>query len=515
MPPPTRGLVLSENEAYTQPGAAVVLDNWKPTLTGISLRGGCVEWCALPETTPVISAFNYASGIVAKMFAANASKLYDVTTVTPVLVKSGQSSGNYTASQLANASGDYLIAVNDAGDAPLRFDGTTWTTLNAGQITGPPGSTVVAGANLTHVCKYRNRWFFIEGNSMNAWYLPLNAIQGALSMIPLSGAASKGGKLLFCASWSIDAGDGIDDKIVFATDQGELLIFTGSNPADAANWRQEGRYEVSAPLGKNAYMLVGGDLLIATVDGIVPTSGAITKSRAELELAAITRNIRPMWREEVLDKREHHWTMCNWPEYGGHFVTWPGGKPGKQYCAVVNSATGAWCRFVGWDAMCFIRMRGDMFFGTQKGKIMQADRTGYDNGMPYVATMVGGWNVFNSPAQTVTWRQARLSFSSRAAEPFNPQIAACVDYIVSIPTPPPAGPDPGLLDLWDEGLWDTALWDAGEAPPAAKRNTLWVSVGMTGYSHAPIVQVTVAQQAKPVVNLIQIDCTFERAGITV
>ena len=52
-----------------------------------------------------------------------------------------------------------------------------------------------------------------------------------LSMIPLSGAATKGGKLLFGATWSIDAGDGIDDKCVFVTDQGELLIFTGSDPS--------------------------------------------------------------------------------------------------------------------------------------------------------------------------------------------------------------------------------------------------------------------------------------------
>ena len=49
-------------------------------------------------------------------------------------------------------------------------------------------------------------------------------------MIPLSGAATKGGKLLFCATWSIDAGDGIDDKLVFCTDLGELLIFTGGDP---------------------------------------------------------------------------------------------------------------------------------------------------------------------------------------------------------------------------------------------------------------------------------------------
>ena len=105
---------------------------------------------------------------------------------------------------------------------------------------------------------------------MNAWYLPLNAVGGLLALIPLSGAATKGGKLLFCATWSIDAGDGIDDKLVFCTDLGELLIFTGGDPASAANWRQEGRYEVRPPMGMNAHIGIGGDMLIATVDGIVP-----------------------------------------------------------------------------------------------------------------------------------------------------------------------------------------------------------------------------------------------------
>ena len=99
-------------------------------------------------------------------------------------------------------------------------------------------------------------------------------------------------------------------------------------------------------------------------------------------------------------------------------------------------------------------MRGDMFFGTQDGIIMQADRTGYDDGVPYTATLVGGWEVFQSPSQTITWRQARASFSARAGEPFAPQLSATTDYVVTLPPPPNAGPDPGVLDLWDEGLWD-------------------------------------------------------------
>jgi hypothetical protein len=47
------------------------------------------------------------------------------------------------------------------------------------------------------------------------------------------------------------------------------------------------------------------------------------------------------------------------------------------------------------------------------------------------------------------------------------------------------------------------------------RNTGWQSIGITGYSHAPIIQVTVAQVAKPDVELISIAGTFIRLGVTV
>jgi hypothetical protein len=338
----------------------------------------------------------------------------------------------------------------------------------------------------------------------------------------------------------------------------------------------------------NAHLAVGGDLLIATVDGIVPTSGAITKTRVELELAAITRNIKIMWRAEVLEKREWPWTMEKWDEYGGIFIAVPGSASGKERCLVVNAATGAWARYTGWDATCFVRMRGDMFFGTQGGIVMQADRTGYDDGRPYVAVLVGGWETFQSPSQTITWRQARASFTARAGEPFAPQLSGTIDYIVTLPTPPNAGPDPGVLDLWDQGLWGPnvslfyplwawssaytiggkaydaltennwdcaiahtsaasgtfeayraanpshwtlaatqptpsplppapgySIWDAGTPPPLVVRNTGWVSIGLTGFSHAPVVQVTVGQNARPEVDLISIAATFERAGINV
>jgi hypothetical protein len=123
--------------------------------------------------------------------------------------------------------------------------------------------------------------------------------------------------------------------------------------------------------------------------------------------------------------------------------------------------------------------------------------------------------MFQSPSQTITWRQARASFAASNGEPFQPQLSATTDYVVTIPTPPLAGPDPGVQDLWDQGLWDVAKWDAGTPGLPAVRNTGWVSIGLTGFSHAPIVQITVAQQALPVVDLISIGAVFERAGINV
>ena len=203
-------------------------------------------------------------------------------------------------------------------------------------------------------------------------------------------------------------------------------------------------------------------------------------------------------------------------DYGGVFVAMPGGTGTNQRCLVANNATGAWGRFVGWDATCFMTMRANMFFGTQSGIVMQADRTGYDDGRPYVATLVGGWEMFQQPsaddrvASGAGDIQIVVRCAVHATALGNDRLCGAVAAAA-----PPAGPDPGLQDVWDQGLWDDARWDAGIDSTLANRNTMWVSIGQTGFTHAPIVQVTVAQQARPEVELIAIAATFERGGMNV
>ena len=272
----------------------------------------------------------------------------------------------------------------------------------------------------------------------------------------------------------MDTGSGLDDKCVFVTDQGEVVIFAGTDPTASANWRQEGCYDISRPLGKNAHVKLGGDILVATLDGIVPLTATMQKDVSALSLAAITYNIEPMWTREFMNKRIYPWALAKWDEASALLVTFPGkasptmGIPTtvSNTVGVSNLHTGAWCRYVGWDALCFMQINGSLFFGTQDGKIMQAESGGRDDthwdatalkdiGNRYVCTMVGGWEMFQVPPNQVTWLQARAAFFSSAREPFEPQLSATVDYGFVIPPPPDPGPDPGLLDVWDQGLVGT------------------------------------------------------------
>jgi hypothetical protein len=419
-----------------------------------------------------------------------------------------------------------------------------------------PGAagTPVAALGLTQVWKYRRRLFFIQGSSMNAWYLDIDAVAGTLQPIPLSGSFTKGGTLLFGCTWSVSAGDGIDDKCIFVTTEGEIAVFTGTNPSDPLNWRQQGRYQISHPMGKNAWLNIGGDVLIITTDGLVPISQALTKDITALEFSALTRSIHPLWEKEIFDKNDRPWSMCKWEEFGGLFVTTPGGFIGDWRCFVANTVTGAWSRFTGWDALQFCTLSGSMFFGTQDGRIVQADIKGKDYsptrpppGTPeaangsglygmrtYTCTYVGGWEVFGSPPFTFTLRQARCSFNTRSPnETFIPQITACINYIVDVPLAPVPGPDFGLAEVWDEGLWGTgtsphppeppfeanepgkARWDQPGAAVAPTRTTMWVSIGETGVSHAPIVQASVFQEVMPDVEMLGISMLAEKAGVAV
>lgn len=507
---PVRGWVMTENMAMAQMAGAKVLDNWAPTQTGIRIRGGS-ELKATIGTGAVESLFTYVSGAQSEIFAADTENVYNITlvgdpTIIPTPDIAGQTGGEYSTFQFETSGGDFLYIVNGK-DKPQLYDGTAWTAIDG---TSTPAITGVTTSTLSQGWVYRSRIWFIQGGTTTAWYLPVDQLGGAASDFSLAGVFQKGGALLFGATWSLDSGSGLDDKVVFVSSEGEVAVFEGSTPSDQG-WSLVGRYDIAPPLGKDAKMQAGGDLLILTEDGIVPISQVIQKDPAALNLAAVTRPIEPAWRSEVSARKSLPWQIVKWPVMGIAIVSLPvvnGDTPPR--CLVVNLATGAWGRYTGWDTRSLTLYNGWGYFGTSDGKVMKAETGGADNGLPYACTYVGLFEHMGDVAATKVLKLARASFLS--GNPFVPQLSASVNYSVSLPSEP----DP-YVESQDSNVWDVAKWDEAKWSGIGERQaiTKWVGIGAAGFTIAPQVQITVSQTGTPDAELASFDIVFERAGVVV
>ncbi|MGK9053396.1 hypothetical protein [Neorhizobium petrolearium] len=509
-PAPTRGWVVNENLMMTAPGSAVMMENWFPTQRGIRLRGGSTRRATIGNG-PVVSLFSYQAGTIKKLFATSSTALYDVTTVAnptvpPAPAFSGLTSGYFSTTHMTNANGAvFLYAVNGTDD-PRTFNGTTWQAMNASST-----PTLTGATGLNAVWKHRNRLFFTQTGTMDAWYLAINSIGGALTKLPLAGVFQRGGSLLFGATWSTDAGDGMDDKCVFVTTEGEVAIYQGADPGTIADWALVGRYDISKPIGKNGFCSVGGDLLIITEEGIVPLSAATTKDPAALSLSAVTRAIEPEWRKEVLARRALPWEMEKWPSKGMMIVTLPANDLQEPYCFVANLQTGAWAKYTGWDTRCLSVFDDWAHFGTSDGRIMQCELGGTDDGETYVNTVVLSFDPLGALGYQKQVHMGRSIFL--ASQTFTAALSVSTDYQIDLPTPPNTGASTTVPGLWDVGLWDVSVWDDALGIKSVKSK--WESIGMSGFAIAPQIQVTCDGPNLPDAELVGIDITFEQGAFVI
>lgn len=390
--------------------------------------------------------------------------------------------------------------------------GSATSNIPGGANTLAPAITGVTAANLIQGTVYRNRIYLVEKTSTNVWALPTDSIGGAAIQVSLAGIFRDGGTVLFCATWSLDSGNGLDDKLVVVSTEGEVAVYQGGDPADPTDWRLVGLYSCPRPLGKNAFTRAGGDLIILTELGAVPTSQIIAKDPAALALAAISRNIQPDWIRDASARGTLPWEIVKWPSRSMTIVTNPKVNASQAaQCYVVNSETGAWCRRPGWDARCLGFHNGLIYFGTSNGGVMLADTSGQDDGENYDCVAVLAWDHLKAVGYEKTVLSARGQFL--AATPFNPLFSASVDYSITLPPGPNVASEVTTASTWDSGLWDEMKWDVGSATLPV--TTEWVSIGMSGLVAAAQLQVTSGRVETPNVELVIIDLLHETGEVMI
>lgn len=507
---PVSGLVTNENLATQRPGGAIILDDCFPEANTVRLRSGQDKWATV-GAGKVERIMAYRGGATKKMFACHGGGIFNITTpvdavTIPAADVSGLLGNTWSYVNFSTSGGAFLVAVNGVDDM-RHYDGTTWAAINA---TSSPAITGIATASLNHVNVFKNRIFLVEKDSLNVWFLPINSIAGAAQSLSLSGVFQKGGSVLFTATWSIDSGSGLDDKFVVVSDNGEAAIYEGTDPASASAWGLVGVYDVTPPLGRDAWIKSGGDLLIATSDGLIPISSAVTKDPTTLALSAVSNPIKPNWDDIKPRATVQPFEVLAWPEKGMGIVTAPV-APGSAdlMMLVVNLRTGSWARYRNWDALTLAHHDGWVYFGTHTGTIHRAEIGATDDGAIYYPTIAWSWDHLNDFGDLKTVRQARATL--RSAVPSDPLIGVSTDYISALGNVTGQTGQTGGPGLWDSGLWDVAQWD--DASNQTIATTQWVSIAKTGTVFSPSLQFAVSGDTPPNLDVVELALLYEVGGI--
>lgn len=461
-PAPVGGWNARDSLAAMPVKDAVWMENWFPSTSEVTQRKGAEYYLSgVPANVQTLMGYSPPLNASKKLFAATPTAIYEVTGGALSAVLMVISNGYFRYATCTTPAGTFLIAVNGV-DTMKMYDGTTWNSITA---VSPIAITGVLTSSLDSVTLFKRRLWFVERDSMNAWYLPVDQVGGAASKFPVGQLFKEGGRLVAIASWTLDAGDGSDDYLAMVTSEGEVAVYKGTDPSSATTWELVGVYLVGEPVGKKPFVKYGGDLLIITQMGLFPLSKALLSStinRAQsvsakidiiFSMSASAYGGNQGWVGDVLPKENA--LVINVPTAEGF----------SSNQLVMNTITNAWCLFTGWDAFCWEVWDEELYFGGA-GFVAKAFSGYSDFGENIVSYTKTAFNYFGSPMQ----KHFKL---------FRPLISTSGEVSVNL------GVDvdfsdidrSGAIDIlnpltfdWDVGLWDQATW----GPDYAIRNE-WYS----------------------------------------
>ena len=477
LPAPYGGWNARGNLSNMPPLDAVIMDNIFPGVQDVQLRKGCAAWTTgFPSA--VKSLHTYHSPTVSKIFASTDTGIYDATSAGAVgAAVSVVTNGLWSSVNYATIGGSFLTMVNGVDDMRL-YDGATWTTITGASV---PAVTGLATTSLLHVNMHKKRLWFVEKDSMNLWYLPVDSVSGALTRFPVGALFRKGGKLVATATWTLDGGNGIDDYLVIATSRGELAVYQGTDPASSSAWALVGVYAVGEPLGRNPFCLFGGELLYLSTVGLFPIS-KLAQSAVLDRSAAVSFKIDGAFLDAAAAyKNNTAWQVVSYPSGNMLIANIPTADTPTSEQYVMNTITKSWCRFTNWDASYWTVMNGELYFSSGT-KTYKAWTGTSDAGTPIQGSVMQAYSLLGTSSQKhveLVRPVISVTASANIRYALDADFSALGDYSSLTYV--------NNLSLWDSALWDIALWDTSLERGLPKWQTL---ANTPGYMHSLRLQIT-------------------------
>lgn len=498
LPSPIGGLNVRDSLANMAPTDAVVMTNWFPLTTECMLRKGYAKY-ATGISGQVESLMSYYGGTSTKLFAVAGGSFYDVTASGAVgaAVVSGKTNSRWNYSNISTAGGNFLVTCNGLNN-PLLYNGTTWQDITA---VSTPAITGVTVTKLKSPIVFKNRLWFIEDGTLKTWYLPVNSIGGAANPIDISAVAQKGGYIVAHATWTIDAGQGVDDYYVIVTSRGEVIVYQGTDPSNATTWALKGVWALGTPVGDRCLYKMAGDVLYISQDGLVPMGGALQSSRVNPRVA-LTDKIQFLISSSVSAYNGNYGWQCMYfaPE-NMLFLNVPVAEGSSQEQYVMNTISKSWGRFTGWNANCWELFNDVPYFGGN-GYVGKAWYGNIDDVSNIQANCIQAFSDYGGAGILKRWTMTRPIFRANGT----PAVLQSMNVDFNLVENPSALSFSGnTVASWDNAQWDVATW-AGDFVVVQN----WQGIQGIGYYGAP--QMKIASNGIDV-RWVSTDLVYETGAI--
>lgn len=469
IPPPVGGWDAISPLANMPEDRAPVLDNYIPRPGYIEVRRGHVVHGHTMGSGVVdtLMVYNGLTTATSKMFAATNSKIYEVSSAGAGTDQSITTTNNrFQWVNFTTSAGKFLWICNGQ-DNPRHYNGTSWTDIGA-SLTG------VTATDIIHVTAHGNRLWFVFKDSTKAGYLATGAVTGAVTTFELGGLFTKGGYLAAIGTWTRDGGAGEDDLKCFVSSRGQVAVYAGTDPSTNTNHALIGVFDLGAPIGRRCLTKVGGDLALINIDGVLPLSKALETDQGAAAAIALTKNINNAMNAAARNYASNFgWELRPYAKGTLALLNVPLVQGVSQHQYVINTLTGAWCRFTGMNANCWAVYLDRLFFGGNAGKVYEADIGSLDVSTPVDAVGQTAYNYFKSRGVFKQFKgiQPLLTTDSDT----NPAVGLSTDFkdnaTLSVPSTAATN-----AALWDTAIWDTDIW------PVEQRSVAnWLAVGGGGY----------------------------------
>lgn len=387
--------------------------------------------------------------------------------------------GRWQSVNFTTAGGSFMTAVNGTDSLKL-YDGSTWTAITG---VSSPAITGVTTSNLSYVSVHKKRQWFVEENTMNLWYLPVDSIAGAATQFPVGSLFRLGGYLVATGSWTLDAGSGMDDYFIIVTSNGEIAVYQGTDPASSTTWALVGVYEAGVPVGRKPLLDYGGDMLYLSRNGLIPLSKLVQSSVLDRS-SAISFNIDGAFLNATGDYSDNNgWQIILHRTGTALIVNIPVSADTVSYQYVMNVMTKAWCRFTGWNASCWAVLGTDLYFagGTIVAKAWSGTADGSTPITGLVAQAYNHLGIRGQSSVSLVRPNISVSGSATLSMAFDADFKAFSGQTLVSYTPLASGA------TWDASLWDSGIWDSGASSVEPKWTTIPNDLG---YLHSFRLQLT-------------------------